>query len=45
MADDELIGNISTEDVLEVLQADDKADIDINYFNESILKSFDIFKS
>jgi len=45
MADDELIGNISTEDVLEVIQAEEKVDIDINYFNESILKSFEIFQS
>lgn len=43
MAKDDLVGNISTEDVLEVLKSEDKKSIDMDLFNESREMSYNIF--
>lgn len=43
MAKDDLVGNISTEDVLEVLKSEDKKSINMDLFNESREMSYNIF--
>lgn len=43
MAKDDLVGNISTEDVLEVLNSEDKKSINMDLFNESREMSYNIF--
>ncbi|PKL78990.1 MAG: hydroxymethylglutaryl-CoA lyase [Ignavibacteriae bacterium HGW-Ignavibacteriae-4] len=43
MAKDDLVGNISTEDVLAILNDDDKKSINMDLFEESRKLSFDIF--
>jgi hydroxymethylglutaryl-CoA lyase len=43
MAKDDLVGNISTEDVLAVLNNEDKKSINMDLFNESREMSFNIF--
>jgi hydroxymethylglutaryl-CoA lyase len=43
MADDELVGNIATEEVLANLSQQDKSNLNLEQFEESRVKSFEIF--
>lgn len=44
MAKDDLVGNISTEEVLALINKNEKKSINLDFFEESRVKSFDIFK-
>ena len=44
MAKDDLVGNISTEDVLDLISEKDKKSLNLDFFEESKLKSYDLFK-